>query len=573
MSDTTDLISSAYTSGNVTFAGLGSGTDFDTLIEGLVEAESTHLNQLETWKATWEKKMTAFQELNTSMLALKTTLDGMDTMNEFLTKTVSSTDSTLVTATADSTAETGTHKILVNQLAQNKVMVNNTAYSSGSSVVNTSGAGQILQYVYKGVTHSITVPSGTTLDGLVNLINNQPANPGVKAMVLSDGTQSYLQFRGLDLGASATLTIGAGTTLTGFSSADWTTSQTNQDSQIRVDGWPAASWISNSSNTITNAITGLTLNLKDADPGSTVTLTTDVDQEAVLENVRTFVEQMNTVRTKIQELTKYDSTNKTGSILTGNYGVSMISQNLKDIVASKGVGFVSYNTLGLTEDAYSSLAQLGITTDATEGSATFGLLVLDEEILTEALADDPTAVAKLFSADYQGESKSPNFTYLSHIDGTTQAGEYTVKVTVKGDGSGIQSATINGHAALISGAWEITGASGTSEAGLAIQLETRTAGSTYQGVVTLKLGKTGELAQELKSLTDSTNGPLAILEDNYKDITDSIDDKIAYEETRLARLESNLKDKFSRLDTLLGYYEEIATQLTSSIKQLSSSSS
>lgn len=496
MSDTTDLISSAYTSGNVTFTGLGSGTDFDTLIQGLVEAESYHLNQLETWKATWEEKMTAFQELNTPMLSLKTALEGMDTMSEFLTKTVASTDTSLLTATADSTAETGTHKVLVNQLAQNKIMVNNTGYASSTTVVNSSGADRVLQYVYKGTTYNITVPNGTTLEGLVNLINNQPANPGVKAMVLSDGTQSYLQFRGLDLGDDATLTIGAGTTLTGYDAAGWTTSQANQNSQIRVDGWPAASWISNSSNTITGAITGLTLNLKDADAGTTVTLTTDVDKEAVLENVRTFVEQMNTVRTKIQELTQYDETNQTGSILTGNYGVSMISQNLKDIVASKGVGFISYNTMGLTEDAYNSLAQLGIT-----------------------------------------------------------------------------SATINGRPALISGAWEITGTGGTAEAGLAIRLDTHTAGSTFQGVVTLKLGKTGELANELKDLTNSSDGPLAILEDNYKDITESIDDKIAYEETRLARLESNLKDKFSRLDTLLGYYEQIATQLTSSIEKLSSSSS
>jgi flagellar hook-associated protein 2 len=589
MSDSTsDLISkitSTYSSGNVTFTGL-SGTDFDTLIEGMVEAESAHLKQLEAWKSTWENKITAFQELNTAMLSLKTTLQGMDTMNEFLTKAVTSTDTSLVSATADSSAETGTHKILVNQLAQNKVMVNNTSYSAGTSVVNASSAGKVLQYMYKGTTYNIDVPSGTTLEGLVNLINNQPANPGVRAMILNDGTNSYLQFRGMDLGENATLTIGAGTTLTGFTAAGWSTTQTNQNSQIRVDGWPTASWISTASNTITGAIAGVTLNLKDADPGSTVTLTTDVDREAVLKNVRTFVEQMNVVRSKILDLTKIDSTQisqvstsqtKTtttgGSLLTGNYGVSMISQNLKDIVASKGQGFVSYNTLGLREDPYSSLAQIGITTDADDGSPTFGLLVLDEDKLTAALDADSNAVAKLFSANGLGESKSSNFTYLSHIDGTTQPGEYQVKVKVKADGSGIESATINGHAALISGAWEITGAGGLPEAGIAIQLETRAAGSTYQGVVTLKKGKTGELIDELKTLTDSSNGPLAILQDNYKDITQSIDDKIAYEESRLSRLETTLKDKYSRLDTLLTYYQNIQTQLNSSIEQLTNKSS
>lgn len=586
MSDTTaDLIANTYTSGNVTFTGL-SGTDFDSLIEGLVEAESAHLKQLESWKASWENKITAFQELNTAMLALKTSLESMDSMNEFLTKSVSSTDTSLLTATADSTAETGTHKVLVNQLAQNKVMVTTTGYASTTTSINTSSAGQVLQYLYKGTTYNINVPAGTTLEGLTNLINNQPGNPGVRAMIINDGTNNYLQFRGLDLGADATLTIGAGTTLTGFTAAGWSTTQTNQNSQIRVDGWPAASWISTASNTVTGAIAGVTLNLKDADPGTTVTLTTDVDQEAVIENVRTFVEQMNVVRTKILELTKVDSTQISqvsttddstdtggGSILTGNYGVNMISQNLKDIVASKGVGFISYNTLGLTEDTYTSLAQIGITTDVDASSPTFGLLVLDEDKLTEALDSDSDAVAKILSADFVGESKSSKFTYLSHVDGTTQAGEYNVKVTVKADGSGIASATINGHEATISNNWEITGKYGTPESGLAIQLEDHTASSVFTGVVTLKQGKCGELIDELKRLTDSSDGPLAILEANYKDITTSIDDKIAYEETRLERFEANLKDKYSRLDTLLTYYQNIQTQLSSSIDQLSGQSS
>ncbi|MES9994540.1 flagellar filament capping protein FliD [Desulfovibrio aminophilus] len=576
MADDTSSISaytSAYTSGNVNFTGLGNGTDFSTLIDGLVKAESTHLTQLQTWRATWDKKITAFQELNTSMLALKTALEKMDTMNEFLTKNASSTNSTVLTATADSAAEEGTHKVEINQLAQNKIMATVNGYSSGSSVINSSGGDQILQYVYKGTTYNLTVPNGTTVDGLVNLINNQPANPGVKALAIFDGSNYYVQFRGMDLGVDASLTIGAGTTLTGFNAADWTTTQNNQNSQIRVDGWPTSGWISNAANSVNNVIAGLTLNLKDSAPGSTVTLTVGTDLEAVKENIRTFVTQMNTVRSKIQELTKYDDLNKAGSLLTGNYGVDIVSQNLKNIVADKGIGFISYNTLGLTEDTYVSLGQIGISTDAQTGSATMGMLVLDEEKLDEVLTNNPTAVAKLFSADDLGESKSSAFSCLSLVKGTTQPGEYQLKVKVKADGSGIESATINGHAAKISGDWEITGAAATPEAGLAIRLDSQTAGSTYDGMVTVKRGKTGELANELKSLTDKSDGPLAILQNNYKDIIKSIDNKIDYETTRLEKYRTTLKNKYARLDSLLGYYDKLNSQLTSSIKQLSSSSS
>ncbi|HCO12360.1 MAG TPA: flagellar hook protein, partial [Desulfonauticus sp.] len=52
------------TSGQIHFTGLGSGTDFDTMINKLVELESQHITRLQTWKQSWQDKITAFQELN-----------------------------------------------------------------------------------------------------------------------------------------------------------------------------------------------------------------------------------------------------------------------------------------------------------------------------------------------------------------------------------------------------------------------------------------------------------------------------------------------------------------------------
>lgn len=89
----------------------------------------------------------------------------------------------------------------------------------------------------------------------------------------------------------------------------------------------------------------------------------------------------------------------------------------------------------------------------------------------------------------------------------------------------------------------------------------------------IKSGKTEELIQEIKKLTDPLSGTLEILKDNYQDIMDSIDEKIAYEERRLALLEKNLRLRFANLEAVLGNYNNISTQISSQIKSLSGSSS
>ena len=54
-------------------------------------------------------------------------------------------------------------------------------------------------------------------------------------------------------------------TLTGFASADFTETRSAQDSLIKVDAYPtgADDWISRSSNTIDDVISGVTLHLHD----------------------------------------------------------------------------------------------------------------------------------------------------------------------------------------------------------------------------------------------------------------------------------------------------------------------
>lgn len=565
MSSTVSAYTPVTTSGQITYSGLGNGTDFDALITKLVQVEQGRITTLQTWKKSWVKKQEAFQELNSAMLSLKTTLQGMDTEGEFLVKTTDSTNSLVLSASTGSNALDGSHAITVNRLATAKAMVTKTGYASADVDINPSSTDVNFAYAYEGTTYTVSVGANASLTDLASIVNNDPNNAGVKASVVYDGSQYYLQLRGMDTGDAASLTIASGSALIGFTAASFDTITSNASALLKLDGWPTASnaYITRATNTVTDLVTGLTLNLKST---GTVTITTSTDTEAVRENIQTFVEQMNTVRTLLQDLTKYDSSTSQASILTGNYGLQLIDTKLKTAVSGKGVGF-DYDL-----DTYSVLSQLGITTDAEEGSETEGLLIINEDTLSAILASNAAGAAELFAANYLGRTDTSEMALSSYIANTTKCGSYDVSYTTDASGK-ITGATINGHQAV----WHsnsnlITGSHGYDEAGLVVKAIDVTAG-THTGTVSLKQGKTGELVTLLGQLTDSTDGPLHILDENYDDITAMIDDKIAFEERRIATYASNLRKRFAKVDSLLSTYNQMQTQLESQISQLSSSSS
>ena len=551
------------TSGGIHFTGLGNGTDFDAIIEATIKTQSFHKNRLEAWKATWEEKQEAFDELNTALLALKTHMETMDRPDEFFEKTVDTTDDDVLTASAKSSAGEGNHNILIEQLAQNKVQTSTTGYTEITEIINDTGSVQtiVLNYADKDPV-TIDIPNGTTLEGAVNLINKDAQNPGVRAAIVSDGSHAYLQLRGLDMGSNATLNM-AGSTLSGYddTAGNWEINQENQNSKIRVDGWPTSTWIETDSNTIYDAVEGVTINLKSLPFGASnasVNISVKNDTEAIKENVRGFVDKINEVRTILQDMTQFDDQTQKGSILTGNYGLQMISSMLKDVTAERGVGF-DYD-----DDIISTLSQIGILTDAEEGSATRGLLEFDEGVFAEAMRVDSSAVADLFSSYFEGDTNSPDFKFDSYISGVTKAGTYNVTYTVSG--GVVTSASINGVGASFSGT-QITGKSGTPMAGMALDVVNLSDG-TYSGEARIKLGKAGEMVDTLKNITNSNNGPLHILDENYQDIIDDIDDKIFYETSKLARMERTLRNQYARLEAVLASYNSTQSSLQSQLSQL-----
>jgi flagellar hook-associated protein 2 len=566
----TDSLVSSISQPSVTFSGLGSGIDTQSIITKLVEVESRYMQRLESWKAEWTAKIAALQDLNIKLTDLRAAAAAMGTLAKFQVKTVSSSNSAVLTATASGTAASGSHQILVNQLARNEIEVH-AGLSDPTAVVNASGANQVFAFSYAGgAPVSVTVPAGATLQGLADVINASGANPGVTALVLDMGsaytTDRYrLMLQGNHTGSDYVIAIDdALTTLDGsggtadFTGATFTESQAAQNAQVRLDGYPPGAWIERSTNRISDLISEVTFNLH-AVSDSAVTITVNDATAAMAEKIRHLVAAYNEAVAYIRKQTKFDSVTGEAGLLLGNYAVQIVKSQLTTIATGHAPGFRD------PDDPYINLAQLGITTDVDEVSETFGQLVIDETALAAALNSNPQGVSHLMAAYFRGISGDPsgNITYYSSIPGITLPGVYQVEATVSG--GVITSGSINGNPVTIDGD-TLIGQSGFPEYGLAVRINL--ADGTHTGAVRLQLGLNGLFREKLDDLLSATTGPVNILINNYNDIVGNIDAKIAWEQRRVEGVRQRLIQQFSRLEAVLAQLNAQADYLANQMQNM-----
>jgi flagellar hook-associated protein 2 len=184
--------------------------------------------------------------------------------------------------------------------------------------------------------------------------------------------------------------------------------QAAQDAVIKVDN----TTITKSTNAITDAIQGITLNLLKTD-SSAITVTVSSDTTTAKTNIKSFVDSYNTVIKFINDQLSYDPKLKKKNPLLGDPTMLEIRKKIGDIVSGK--------ISGLTTASYQNLSQIGIASDKTTGK-----LSLDDSKLSSALSSNPNAVAKLFIGT--GAPSNSAITYVSKTS-KTQGGSYAVNIT------------------------------------------------------------------------------------------------------------------------------------------------
>jgi len=563
----------------ITFTGLGSGIDLKSIVDAMVETERLrYVQPLEDWQSHWTEMSTAFSTLDTKLASFHSSVKSIDTPSEFLVNTASSSDSNVSSAAADSAAVEGSYEIEVNQLAQADKQIHTGIADDDTTALTTGSGDGTFSYTYDGTTIDIDInEDSTTLSDLADWINDDPSNPGITASILDDGLETSTSFHlilagqttGSDYGISITTDA---TALLANSGTFDNSSQQAQDALIRVDGYPPdadpQTYITRSSNTIGDVISDVSLNLTGI---GTATIGITTDTATIKENITTLIDEFNEIREYIKDETTYDTDTDEAGILLGNYGADIVKNNLNEIMASPATGFRD------GYDIYSNLMQVGISTDVDDGSETQGLLVIDEAVLDEALADDPQAVADLFADYFTGRSAHDDIVYDSHIPGITEAGTYEIyfnHTDPTADGN-VQMRIKGGewHNATWSASTNtITGDYGYPEAGLVVEITdtSQTISKSDPGEVDLKLGILGTLKEELDNLTNSETGPMSVLQDNYQDIIDSIDEKIEREEDRITLYQQRLEERYARLEALLTELNGQSSMLSSQIDQLDS---
>ena len=171
-------------SGSINFTGLGSGTDFSAIVDQLVEIESIQKTRLETWKATWEAKVDSMKALNQRMMAIEEAAGAMDTESEFLVRQASTSNSSVLSATASNDAATGAYTITVGTDVVH--ILSSAGVASATSDVVTGAGGEMELYIAGSLT-TIMVGATDSLGDIADAINAKVA--GV-ATVEDDGTGS-----------------------------------------------------------------------------------------------------------------------------------------------------------------------------------------------------------------------------------------------------------------------------------------------------------------------------------------------------------------------------------------------
>jgi len=546
-----------------------SGLPIDSLVTAQMQAEQQPITDIKTKISSYNTKLSAYSTLKSGLSTFQTAVDKLATAAKFNAQSVTASDATSISATANGTAVLGNYSVSVTQLATSQKLAS-SAYSSATDIVGTgkltisfgtytaANGGTPASFTANADKTDLTIDitsSNNTLAGIRDAINAK--NASVSASIVNDGSGNRLVITSKDTGEVNSLKIsvadddGNNTDTGGLSalaydplasSNNMTQMTAAKNALLTVDGMS----ISKASNTVSDVIQGVTLTLKTVTSASN-TLSVGTDTDTIQASVQSFVDAYNALNTSMRNLTKFVSAGSTSNgALLGDSTARNIMVKLKSMLSASSP----------TATTYKTLSDIGVSMGSD------GSLSLDSSKLQKAVTTNVSDVAKLFSPS--ATSTDPQVTFISSKDDTA-SGTYAVNITQLG-GNGVNAiGTINGVTANTTGS-VLTGVTGNPSYGLQLSVTGTATGS--RGTVTFSKGLAGELSSLLDDWLD-TEGALTTKTDgissSIKDLNKKADDISA----RLPAIEARYRAQYAKLDALLSSLQSTSSNLTSQLAAIS----
>jgi flagellar hook-associated protein 2 len=384
-SATGSLASLGLTSGSISSSGVGSGLDVNGLVSQLVAAErAPDDKRLTSATANLATEISALGQLKGAMSTFQTAVSGLQLPSALTLRTATVSDPTVFTAAATGATATGNFAVTVTQLAQG-AQLSSKAFVGGATTAVGTGS---LVLSSGGSSFSLAIDStNNTVAGIRDAINGAKTNTGITASILNGADGAHLLLTSSATGASNAIAITTSGGDGGLAQLTYdpvaktgglTSVASAQDAIVNISGTDVHS----ASNTVANAVDGLTLNLLKAQPSTATTLSIANDTSGVQNQVGAFVTAYNAIADVMSKLGSYDATTGTAGPLLGDAMMSGIQSQLRGLISSLIPG---------AKQPYTSLASLGIST------TTSGDLSIDSTKLQAALAANPGAASGILS--------------------------------------------------------------------------------------------------------------------------------------------------------------------------------
>jgi flagellar hook-associated protein 2 len=405
--------------------GIGSGLDINGLVSKLVAAEGQPVTQrLDKREAGLQAELSAYGSLKGALSSFQSSVIGLTGIGSFSQRSATSSNTDLFSVSASTGAAAGSHSVEVKQLAQAQKLAS-AGFTDANSAIGTG----TLTFQFGDPTKpakTITIDANNnTLEGIRDAVNK--TDIGVSAAIVNGDAGYQLVFSAKKSGADNALKItvnenplaGNNTDMSGLSQLAYdpaavvgsgqnmTQVAAAQDAQAVINGIT----VSRATNTINDAVDGVTFTLKKADVGTTASATIALNTASVSDAIKGFVTGYNKLASTIGGLGNYNAETKKGGVLLGDSALRGVTSQLRSVLGSVVYGM---------NDGVRSLSDIGIKTQAD------GTLKVDDALLQKAITNNFDHIGRLFTA--MGTATDSGVSYHSATS-ATQVGTYAVGVT------------------------------------------------------------------------------------------------------------------------------------------------